>query len=846
MCDESAIQSLKRGIIIITRPTDVLSLWISSVRLRPLVQSASSSSPKLQHKRFSDMTEWIDEQAAEYTDLVGSFVESVVDSETDEMIEYQLIWEGGDLGVALTSLEGALTGVSVSRVTGKGFPFGIKNVGPGDILLSINLRDTTKLTLDQVVGYLQECDLPATLRFKKMSPDLDRDSANKLAVPRASNYVITSGPPATGPTSPMGSAPPGQRASYKTPPPSATNVVAPASGRPSQNRPKYDGATGKLIVDPDSVPVVPSSSDKKSPPPAAVRQSASAKTVGTQQKHQQQQQQQRRQSQPHDSRQSRTHSVTYETPLVPAAHAKNQQEQAKLMHQKKTEQVTTTMENLIFEDEEDEEEAKPLPMPKPVPVSAAPAPAVAPPRDSNGEEESDRDSWRSDSLMSDEGAMAAATAAGAARGSSAFFLPERPQNPRADRQDSNASVAMLGHFSTQADEMAILPEQSEAVGIGIVDDVTEFRDSDDSYTPLHHQQQPPQPAAQHPKPVLHSEMPRDSVRMTMDGGYREPMMNSQPIGTLHELCTKGKLRDVVQLLRVDGPEGLIQREANHGQTCLHLAVKSGNVQLVKLILEQYKPIDELINMEDDKGNTALHFAATKTPAMVHVLLETGAAANVKNSRKLTPLIISVITSRDDNIIIPRMLLKYGANPNDMHDSHTVIHTAIGSGLLKIAGALVKAGAKLDVEDSEGKNIFEKLNRPSTKFLLSHIYFPPTYITEKERQACMLCQKKIKFGHRKVNCTHCGRYCCGECCALTVEMYKFPMGFPGRLLRGAAVHDQKKVCKTCYSVFKEREADPNANKEGSGFMSRIIGVEWDEVNPNKMMTTRGPGRRGEKD
>jgi hypothetical protein len=407
------------------------------------------------------------------------------------------------------------------------------------------------------------------------------------------------------------------------------------------------------------------------------------------------------------------------------------------------------------------------------------------------------------------------------------------------RKKASSSVAMLGHFSTQTnpDAIPILPDSEQATGIGLVANVE---------APVHAPSpvgRPVRPMEAPPASPVHDDAPRESVRMTMDGGA-EPMMKSHPIGTLHELCAKGNLRGVVQHFRVQGTDELINREPNHGQTGLHLAVKSGNVQLVKLIVDQYKPIDELINIEDDKGNTALHFAATKKPGMVHLLLEAGASANVKNSRKLTPLIISVITAKTDEIIIPRMLLKYGANPNDMHESHTVIHTAISRGMLHIAGALVRAGAKMDVEDVEGKNVFEKLNRKSIKFLLDHIYFPPTYITEKERQACMLCLKKFKFGVRKYNCTHCGRLACGDCAAMYVEMVKFPMGFPGRIRRGAANHDQKRVCKTCFNVFKEREEQPDKPQE-SRFMQRIIGVEWDEVNPDKLQTARAPGRRGEK-
>ncbi|KAJ8559024.1 hypothetical protein ON010_g8425 [Phytophthora cinnamomi] len=405
---------------------------------------------------------------------------------------------------------------------------------------------------------------------------------------------------------------------------------------------------------------------------------------------------------------------------------------------------------------------------------------------------------------------------------------------------------MLGHFSveTNADAVPILPDAEEATGIAAVDNVSDF-------TPVEH---PVSTEVRHSdmsagsmvssinSSMNNTDAPRPSVRVTMDS--TAPIMKSHPIGTLHEMCAKGNLRGVVQHLRVDGPEALLNREPNHGQTGLHLAVKSGKVPLVKVILEQYKPVEDIINVEDDKGNTALHFAATKTPAMVHLLLESGASANVKNSRKFTPLIISVITSKDDTVIIPRMLLKFGANPNDMHDSQTVIHTAIGTGRLNIAGALVRAGAKMDVEDAEGKSVFEKLPRKDLRLLISHIYFPPTYITRKERSECMLCHQKFKFGYREHNCTHCGRLCCAECSALHVEMVKFPMGFPGRTRRGAANRDKKRVCKTCYNVFKERSNEPEKS-DMTKFINRVINIEWDEVNPEKLLKVEEPGRRGEK-
>ncbi|RLN96043.1 hypothetical protein BBJ28_00017626 [Nothophytophthora sp. Chile5] len=819
----------------------------------------------------AEAPDWMQEQAAEYADLVGSFVESVVDSDTDEIIEYQLIWEGGDLGVALTTLEGEAGGVAVSRVTGKGFPFGIKNVGPGDLLLSINMRDTTKMALDDVVGFLQVCDLPATLRFKKLSPVTDHAP---VSVPRKSTYVITSAN-AQGPTSPQGS----------SAPPSYPRSSQRASDKYMPPPPSHPGRA--------SMPVHKVPSDFPAPPAPPQRQSAkipSSKTLNTM-----------GMAPPPSVRQPPAPepvSMPMPEPSYEDYHAAevvDEEEYAAPMPKPKTPRKHKAAGVDEYAAPKPKTPRKPkTPTPEPAEVAspvamkkkhsshkvkhvAEPAPvsprmSVAPEEklreldglvltsgvndlgfeDSEDGSEQGRGSWRSESFDDNH---ARSSSWKSEEDEDESKIEEHDDDHRSydhgksrfTREKSDSTVPMLGHFSleTDPDAVPILPEREEATGIAAVDNVDDFSPEDHHASPggPGNRVRPSEMSATPSSMVssMNTDAPRDSVRVTMDS--TAPLMKSHPIGTLHELCAKGNLRGAVQHLRVEGPDALLNREPNHGQTGLHLAVKSGNVQLVKMLLEQYKPLEELINVEDDKGNSALHFAATKTPAMVHLLLENGASANVKNSRKFTPLIISVITSKDDNIIIPRMLLKFGANPNDMHDSQTVIHTAISNGRLKIAGALVKAGAKMDVEDAEGRSVFEKMDRKSLRFLISHIYFPPTYITEKERTDCMLCRKKLKFGHRKYNCTHCGRLCCSDCCALHVQMVQFPMGFPGRTRRGAACRDPKRVCKTCFNVFKERNEDPN--KHETNFVNRIINIEWDEVNPDKLEPTRGAGRRGEK-
>nr|CCA14310.1 myosinlike protein putative [Albugo laibachii Nc14] len=744
-------------------------------------------------------TEWIDEQAEDVKKLVGSFVDSVHDPETDEVVEYQLIWEGGDLGIALTTLEeGASStnpgiGVAVSRVTGKGFPFGIKNVAAGDILLSINTKDMTTISLQEAVAYLQECDLPATLRFRKSKQKTTDEKEG--SVPQTSQDTSTEAQGVK--AAEAGKQRFSSRASrgYKALGKQRTSMLS-----------QFSGSNDAVFNDSEET-----SSEFTNHNFLMDSTIRTAKRIDPQTNEKQEEE-------------------TYQK--LEAARIAAADEFDAFFNQVDEQPAEEKNTEVVFDEYEDDFGDTEVGFDENLSLDNQ---LVESDEEFEDGEES-VDSFRAQSI---------------------------DQVPKKRLLQQQSSTAMLDSMPNKPDSIAMLKHPSISSSIGTFDKYSagdrekmqfsndlhlrEDDDDDEDKDDLASNQSlnPSQDFGQEDRDTREdtfssqlSDISHDDVAPSMDSDL---VRQSQPLSALHTLCQKGNLRGVVQHLRVKGFSSLVEREPNHGQTGLHLAVKSGNAQLVKLIMEQYKPLEDIINLEDDKGNTALHFAATKSPGMVHMLLEHGAVTNIKNSRKLTPLIISIITTREDNVIIPRMLLKYGANPNDMHDSQTVIHTAIELKRLNIAGALVYAGAKLDVEDTEGRNVFEKLPHKSLRQLIGHIYFPPTFISEKERAICMLCRKKPGFGHRKLNCTHCGRFCCHECAALTMEMFKFPLGFPGRIRRGAANRDPKRVCKMCYNILKERNAEPETT--GNRFIKRVIGIEWDEVNPEKLVKARAAGRRG---
>ncbi|KAF0697654.1 Aste57867_11674 [Aphanomyces stellatus] len=795
---------------------------------------------------------WIDEQAAEYADLVNdSSFASATGYVEDDPTEYQLIWEGGDLGVALTTNPGG-AGVSVSRITGKGFPHGIKNVVPGDVLLAVNELDTFNLTLEDVVKYLQECDLPATLRLTRpenVTRNVEAKTRQSLMQSnRPSNYQAPR-------VSALSSYKP-QRQSFKPP----TAAVAAADGVTSPTN------AGKPSDSRLSAQDRASSAKKKGIASAYVP----------------------RPSLP--SQQSAT-AVQPPAPPVVAAAPKAQPRPVQ------PEPVSVPKPQVVAQPHPEPAAAVVMPpsiLKKPTISSSTASISTASVSDnklsiaSNSSALDTRGSVDHRASAASNASNATAIAVEDVEAMASLHLHQTPAiKNRESRGESTVSeMAMMD--SMHEEDFAILDKLDEHNAsfnepkVMLVDEEHEHRfsgfdegkedeydnefeneieddDDDDNYAPLDMVNVPTPPATAIPTAKNDSQAPympgmgRDSVLPTT-GSTRGTKMHaprsepSQPMSTVHEAAAKGDLRSVLTFIRQDpnGPEVLLRREPNHGQTAFHLAVKSGNVSLIQMMIDQFAvhtaPTEELLKIEDDKGNTALHFAATKTPHVVHLLLEAGSPVTTRNSRGLTPLIIAVMTNKKDDIIIVNMLLKFGANPNDVHDATTIIHTAIGLKLLKVAGALVRAGAKLDVEDSEGKTVFEKINRASVKYLVSHIYYPPTFINEKERNECMLCQKKFSFTRRKYNCTHCGRLCCIDDAAVSIPFFQFPQGFPGRIHKGAGVLDEKRCCKTCYNVLKERHEKSAVPKLEKGFIARVIGVEWDEVNPDKLQTIQAAGRR----
>ena len=138
--------------------------------------------------------------------------------------------------------------------------------------------------------------------------------------------------------------------------------------------------------------------------------------------------------------------------------------------------------------------------------------------------------------------------------------------------------------------------------------------------------------------------------------------------------TSAKQGDLVKLSLTCNRDYSLFTSKQHGYTLLHLAVYSGNRELIIYLLNKGLNIDE----EDNSANTALNIAVKfrHYSDIVSLLIKRNATLEHKNSQSHTPLTTALRNGYAD---IAKILLDNGANihvVDNLHTPLTLIHEAI--------------------------------------------------------------------------------------------------------------------------------------------------------------------------
>lgn len=159
-------------------------------------------------------------------------------------------------------------------------------------------------------------------------------------------------------------------------------------------------------------------------------------------------------------------------------------------------------------------------------------------------------------------------------------------------------------------------------------------------------------------------------------------MKSERKQLIHHLLDSIIMRDTARAraLLEQGAD-LNAKDTEHGETPLIVAVKSGSVDIVRLLLEAGAKVDA----RDDWGRTELFYAPVSSETFA-VLLRGGADVHVRDEEANTILMRKV--SESATLAEVEQLLRLGVDPSLQNDAgETALDLAEGLGLTLVAERL---------------------------------------------------------------------------------------------------------------------------------------------------------------
>ena len=217
--------------------------------------------------------------------------------------------------------------------------------------------------------------------------------------------------------------------------------------------------------------------------------------------------------------------------------------------------------------------------------------------------------------------------------------------------------------------------------------------------------------------------------------------------TIFEACELGLIEEVQNILKTPPENFNIDELDENGYSCLMIAAKQGNVEIMKLLLAnnadinikgnrdmtallvasqfgyidaanillQYEKIKIDLGATDVSGNNALMYASMNGSFQIaELLIKAGMNVNDKNSKEGTALSFGVLHGKENLI---EFLLKNGsdANAQDQH-GNTALHFAATCGYDKVITLLKAHGAALDIENTECKTPKQLTDQPNIAML----------------------------------------------------------------------------------------------------------------------------------
>ncbi|OFZ18359.1 MAG: hypothetical protein A2X94_12475 [Bdellovibrionales bacterium GWB1_55_8] len=142
--------------------------------------------------------------------------------------------------------------------------------------------------------------------------------------------------------------------------------------------------------------------------------------------------------------------------------------------------------------------------------------------------------------------------------------------------------------------------------------------------------------------------------------------------------------------------GAMKSRDEGGKTPLIQACATGDLAIVKLLLEQGSEVNE----KDFQGSTGLMIAASSGHVeIVRLLIQGGANVNYKTLQNFTALLLAIARKKSEAV---KVLIEAGANINARIKGMSCLMLAVSVGDLESVSALIKAGADPNETNHRGQ------------------------------------------------------------------------------------------------------------------------------------------------
>uniref|UniRef100_A0A673GLR6 Ankyrin repeat and FYVE domain containing 1 n=1 Tax=Sinocyclocheilus rhinocerous TaxID=307959 RepID=A0A673GLR6_9TELE len=273
--------------------------------------------------------------------------------------------------------------------------------------------------------------------------------------------------------------------------------------------------------------------------------------------------------------------------------------------------------------------------------------------------------------------------------------------------------------------------------------------------------------------------------ISVQANVNSRVQDSAKLSPLH-LAVQAGSEIIVRNLLLAGAK--VNELTKHRQTALHLAAQLDLSTICSVLIENGVDFAAV----DENGSNALHLAVMqgRLNNVRALLTESNIDAEAYNLRGQSPMHVLGQYGKENAAAIFELFLEcmpeYPLDKPD-NEGNTVLLLAYVKGNANLCRAIVRAGARLGLNNNQGTNIFNY--QVATKQLLFRLLDmlskePPWC----DGSNCYECMTKFGVTTRKHHCRHCGRLLCHKCSIKEIPIIKFDLNKPVR------------VCDICFDVL----------------------------------------------